>query len=191
MSAAHVIANPQPMPGASSTDGERRYWSRYLPVTATGVLLLVAIGIGAGLYDNFLTGQVLANVLITNSHLIVLAVGMTFVILTGGIDLSVGAVVALSAMIASKLLASGWTSLKQGFRQLLPMISKRCAASRIRRGRKMCQAVSSNFPRSSVVWPGPTPKTSIAAGRVFAMRSAHAFTPSWQHHRFIANINCA
>jgi galactofuranose transport system permease protein len=93
-----------------SSAPERRYWARYLPVTATGVLLLVAIGIGAILYDNFLTGQVLANVLITNSHLIVLAVGMTFVILTGGIDLSVGAVVALSAMIASKLLSSGWTS---------------------------------------------------------------------------------
>ena len=60
----------------------------------------MAIGIGGLLYDNFVTGQVLANVLITNSHLIVLAVGMTFVILTGGIDLSVGAVVALSAMIA-------------------------------------------------------------------------------------------
>jgi len=89
---------------------EPRYWARYLPVTATGVLLLVAIAIGAGLYDRFLTGQVLANVLITNSHLIVLAVGMTFVILTGGIDLSVGAVVALSAMIASKLLSSGWTA---------------------------------------------------------------------------------
>jgi ribose/xylose/arabinose/galactoside ABC-type transport system permease subunit len=51
---------------------------------------------------------VMMNVLITNSHLIVLAVGMTFVILTGGIDLSVGAVVALSAMIASKLMVSGW-----------------------------------------------------------------------------------
>jgi ribose/xylose/arabinose/galactoside ABC-type transport system permease subunit len=110
MSAPGAVVNPQTLPGALSTHGERRYWSRYLPVTATGVLLLVAIGIGAGLYDNFLTGQVLANVLITNSHLIVLAVGMTFVILTGGIDLSVGAVVALSAMIASKLLASGWTS---------------------------------------------------------------------------------
>jgi len=87
-----------------------RSWSRYLPVTATALLLLVAIGVGAVLYDNFLTGQVLANVLISNSHLIVLAVGMTFVILTGGIDLSVGAVVALSAMIASKLLVSGWTA---------------------------------------------------------------------------------
>ena len=68
----------------------------------------MAIGIGGLLYDNFVTGQVLANILISNSHLIVLAVGMTFVILTGGIDLSVGAVVALSAIIAAKLMAAGW-----------------------------------------------------------------------------------
>ena len=54
--------------------------------------------IGGSRYENFLTGRVMANVLINNSFLVVLAVGMTFVILTGGIDLSVGAVVALSGL---------------------------------------------------------------------------------------------
>ena len=43
------------------------------------------------------------NVLIDNAFLLVVAVGMTFVILTGGIDLSVGAVVALSTMLAATL----------------------------------------------------------------------------------------
>jgi ribose/xylose/arabinose/galactoside ABC-type transport system permease subunit len=85
-----------------------RSWSRYLPAAATGMLLLLAVVVGGVLYDNFLTGQVLANIFISNSHLIVLAVGMTFVILTGGIDLSVGAVVALSAMIAARLMHAGW-----------------------------------------------------------------------------------
>jgi simple sugar transport system permease protein len=82
--------------------------NRYLPVMATAGLLLVAVVIGGLVYDNFVTGQVLANILITNSHLVALAVGLTFVILTGGIDLSVGAVVALSAMIASRLMEAGW-----------------------------------------------------------------------------------
>jgi galactofuranose transport system permease protein len=109
MSAPGAVIEPR-RAERMATPARRRYWARYLPVTATGVLLLVAIGIGALLYDNFLRGQVLANVLISNSHLVVLAVGMTFVILTGGIDLSVGAVVALSAMIAAKLLSSGWTA---------------------------------------------------------------------------------
>jgi simple sugar transport system permease protein len=48
------------------------------------------------------------NLFIDNSFLIVLAVGMTFVILTGGIDLSVGSVVALSTMIAAATLRDGW-----------------------------------------------------------------------------------
>ncbi len=51
----------------------------------------------------------LLSLLIDNAFLIVLAVGMTFVILTGGIDLSVGSVVALSTMIAAKTLQMGWS----------------------------------------------------------------------------------
>jgi len=38
----------------------------------------------------------------------VVAVGMTFVILSGGIDLSVGAVIALTTMISAALLDAGW-----------------------------------------------------------------------------------
>ena len=49
-----------------------------------------------------------ANLFIDNAFLIVLAVGMTFVILTGGIDLSVGAVVALSTMVTAPPLQAGW-----------------------------------------------------------------------------------
>ena len=42
----------------------------------------------------------MSNLLINNAHIIILAVGMTFVILTGGIDLSVGAVIAFSSLSA-------------------------------------------------------------------------------------------
>ena len=52
----------------------------------------------------------LLNLFIDNAYLIVLAVGMTFVIITGGIDLSVGSVVALSGVLAAKLLATGWSA---------------------------------------------------------------------------------
>ena len=51
--------------------------------------------IGALRYPGFGTAQVILNIFIDNSFLLVVAVGMTFVILTGGIDLSVGSVVAL------------------------------------------------------------------------------------------------
>jgi simple sugar transport system permease protein len=69
------------------------------------VLLLVAmLGIGGTAYPGFLSLQVLLNLLIDNAFLLVLAVGMGFVILAGGIDLSVGSVLALTTMISAWLL---------------------------------------------------------------------------------------
>jgi galactofuranose transport system permease protein len=59
-------------------------------------------------YDFASPTQVLLNLLVDNAYLIVLAVGMTFVILTGGIDLSVGSVVALSTVIVATALKAGW-----------------------------------------------------------------------------------
>jgi ribose/xylose/arabinose/galactoside ABC-type transport system permease subunit len=44
------------------------------------------------------------NLLIDNAFLLVIAIGMSFVILSGGIDLSVGSVLALSTMVAAWLL---------------------------------------------------------------------------------------
>ncbi|GAA1713841.1 sugar ABC transporter permease YjfF [Isoptericola hypogeus] len=80
---------------------------RYLPVVGTLVVLALILVVGGVRYDNFLSVGVLANLFINNSFLIVLAVGMTFVILTGGIDLSVGAVLALSGVTAAYLLNAG------------------------------------------------------------------------------------
>ena len=82
---------------------------KYGPVTVTAVLFVAIFVIGGLRYSGFFSGQVVLNLLVDNAYLIVLAVGMTFVILTGGIDLSVGAVVALSGMIAASLLQAGWS----------------------------------------------------------------------------------
>ncbi|MEU7866671.1 galactofuranose ABC transporter, permease protein YjfF [Dactylosporangium sp. NPDC049140] len=74
---------------------------------ATGILLCVMYGAGVVRYEGFDDTQIVLNVFIDNAFLLVVAVGMTFVILTGGIDLSVGAVVALTTMIAASLLEKG------------------------------------------------------------------------------------
>ncbi|MFI2362048.1 galactofuranose ABC transporter, permease protein YjfF [Promicromonospora sp. NPDC019610] len=81
---------------------------RYLPVLGTFVVLALMLIVGGTRYENFLTPAVISNLFINNAHLIVLAVGMTFVILTGGIDLSVGSVLALSTVITAALLQAGW-----------------------------------------------------------------------------------
>ena len=59
------------------------------------VLLVLVCIIATARYEAFLTPENLLNVLRQNSMLGIIAVGMTFVILTGGIDLSVSGVVAL------------------------------------------------------------------------------------------------
>ncbi|MEB0287714.1 MULTISPECIES: galactofuranose ABC transporter, permease protein YjfF [Cryobacterium] len=83
---------------------------KYGPVLVTLVLLIAIFAIGGSRYRGFVSGPVILNLFVDNAYLIVLAVGMTFVILTGGIDLSVGAVLALSTMIAASLLQSGWSA---------------------------------------------------------------------------------
>ncbi|MDT7552445.1 MAG: galactofuranose transport system permease protein [Pseudonocardiales bacterium] len=97
---------------AERTVRQRRTWNvtsaRVLPVLATFVLFVAMFAVGSIRYDNFFSLQVLLNLFIDNAYLIVLAVGMTFVIITGGIDLSVGSVVALSGVLAAKLLSIGW-----------------------------------------------------------------------------------
>src|SRR5687767_3245823 len=59
------------------------------------------------LTPHFLTVSNLLNVLEQTSINAVIAVGMTFVILSGGIDLSVGSVLALAGVVMATLLQSG------------------------------------------------------------------------------------
>jgi ribose/xylose/arabinose/galactoside ABC-type transport system permease subunit len=69
-------------------------------------LVLVAVFAFAR-YERFLTEENLTNVLRQNSMLGLVALGMTFVILTGGIDLSVGSLVAVAGVVAASLAGQG------------------------------------------------------------------------------------
>ncbi|MHC4939085.1 MAG: ABC transporter permease [Planctomycetota bacterium] len=57
--------------------------------------------------ETFLTERNLENVLRQNSYTAILACGMTLTILTAGIDLSVGSVVALAGVVCAMLVAQG------------------------------------------------------------------------------------
>ncbi|MEU8383389.1 galactofuranose ABC transporter, permease protein YjfF [Streptosporangium sp. NPDC048865] len=82
---------------------------RYVPVAVTAGLLMAMFVAGGIRYEGFASGQVILNVFVDNAFLLVVGVGMTFVILAGGIDLSVGAVVALSTMVTASLVTNqGW-----------------------------------------------------------------------------------
>jgi ribose transport system permease protein len=64
------------------------------------VLLIVGL-IGAVSFESFATGQNLRNIAIQSAFLALVACGMTLVILTGGIDLSVGSMLALGGVLAA------------------------------------------------------------------------------------------
>ena len=66
--------------------------------------------LGSVVYTGFFSPQVFLNLLIDNAFLCIVAVGMTFVILSGGIDLSVGSVIALTTMVSAALVEQhGWS----------------------------------------------------------------------------------
>lgn len=92
--------------------------SRYLPVTVTAALFLLLLLAGAWQFPGFASPRVLLNLLTDNAFLAIAALGMTFVILSGGIDLSVGSVMALSSVLFAVLVENyGWHPL-----QVIPFV---------------------------------------------------------------------
>ena len=71
------------------------------------IILLVMCIIASIFTDKFLSVSNLSNVLTQSVTCGIAAIGMTFVILTGGIDLSVGGCIVFSATIGTKLLSEG------------------------------------------------------------------------------------
>jgi ribose/xylose/arabinose/galactoside ABC-type transport system permease subunit len=80
-----------------------------LPLAVTVTLFVILYGAGAYKFDNFLSLQVFLNFFIDNAVLTITAIGMTFVILSGGIDLSIGSVIALVTMVSAALVARDWS----------------------------------------------------------------------------------
>ncbi len=77
--------------------------SRFVPLAGTIAVFALTAGYGSVAYTGFFSAQVFLNLLIDNAFLCIVGVGMTFVILSGGIDLSVGSVIALTTMVSAEL----------------------------------------------------------------------------------------
>ncbi|MET7611394.1 ABC transporter permease [Streptomyces seoulensis] len=65
------------------------------------VALVVLAAVASLSFDSFATGDNLGNIAISSSFLATVALGMTFVIVSGGIDLSVGSVFVLGGVLAA------------------------------------------------------------------------------------------
>ncbi len=97
---------PAPHHGAPSPKALLRRLSHYSAFYPLVGLIVVSI-VMAFSSDSFLSYGNVTNILRQVSINALIAVGMTFVILTGGIDLSVGAVMALAGTVAAGLMAGG------------------------------------------------------------------------------------
>ena len=95
------------MTTAPATAHPSQNWLLLVLRLRTFVALILVLAYFSVMAPNFLTA---ANAVIVSKHVALnafLAIGMTFVIITGGIDLSVGSIVGLCAMVAGWLVLNG------------------------------------------------------------------------------------
>ncbi|MDR1613699.1 MAG: sugar ABC transporter permease YjfF [Planctomycetota bacterium] len=88
---------------------------RYLTLTVTAFVLLLLYGFGAAVFPNFLSLRVIVNLFGDNSFTGISAVGMTIVIISGGIDLSVASVIACTTIFIAQMVnpeLHGWHPLQ-------------------------------------------------------------------------------
>ena len=95
--------------GAGSTRGQvtRARFASYVQRYGALIVLLLLCAFGIARYGSFLTVENLQNLLRQQSMVGLIALGMTFVILTGGIDLSVGSLAAVASVVAVYLAGYG------------------------------------------------------------------------------------
>ncbi len=95
-----------PEPPAIEPTGRRPSWLQRLATASSTPIGLILAGLivvfGAMEYENFVSVANARNITTDAAVLLVLAVGSTFVIITAGIDLSVGAVLVFSGVVAAK-----------------------------------------------------------------------------------------
>ena len=72
------------------------------------VVLILVVAVSAVSFNNFLTAQNLENIVLQGAFLGLIVVGMTFVIISGGIDLSVGSMVGLGGVLAALTVHVFW-----------------------------------------------------------------------------------
>ena len=74
-------------------------------------LLVAAVIIFALMSDNFLTGRNLMNVVRQSAYLTLVAMGQMFALLTGGFDLSVGTIVAVTSVVGASAMAAAYAAM--------------------------------------------------------------------------------
>ncbi len=75
------------------------------PILVTGIICIALYLVGGQMFDRFMTVRVFLNFFADNAFLGVIAIGLTLVILTGGIDLSVGSMAGCTSIMSAVLVS--------------------------------------------------------------------------------------
>ena len=78
---------------------------RYVPITATILVFFLVYLIGIISFPNFGSLRVFLDLFTDNAYLGIAAIGTALVILTGGIDLSVGSIIAFTSILIAKIIS--------------------------------------------------------------------------------------
>jgi ribose transport system permease protein len=90
-----------------ATNGDSSRLRSLLRAQGALLALVAVVAFGALRYDNFMGAQNVSDVLSNTSKFALIAVGMAFVIMSGGIDLSVGTVAVLASVVAARVSEHG------------------------------------------------------------------------------------
>ncbi len=86
--------------------------SRYLPLLMTFIVFVALYLIAYSRFSSFGSMRVVGNLLRDNAYWGIAAIGMTFVIISGGIDLSVGSLIAFTGVFCALMIGrNGWDPL--------------------------------------------------------------------------------
>lgn len=86
---------------------KKKFSIKNISLLITVVLFIVLFGAGSVAYDNFFSFSTLFNLLNDNAYLIIASIGITFVLLTGGIDISIASTIAFTCVFSAFLLRMG------------------------------------------------------------------------------------
>jgi len=85
----------------------KNFFFKHGPLLATIFIFILVYFVGGQLYPAMRKPQVFLNLFINNASLLIISIGMTVVVIMAGIDLSVGAMIALTSVASAALLQLG------------------------------------------------------------------------------------
>src|SRR5687768_5483783 len=86
-----------------------RFFRNHLPVIASYVVLVLLFVAASLMYPRFFSARVIGDLFNDNAFLGIAAAGMTLVILSGGIDLSVGSMLAFTTIFIATMVQKGFS----------------------------------------------------------------------------------